>query len=475
MSESIERPVRTKLVATVGPACRSEEMIRMLVGRGVDVFRLNFSHGSLDEHGEVYERIRVTEKQAGRSVAVLGDLCGPKIRLDEIYDEADGGMRFEVGDTLEIYREERVGGGGKVSTNYDQFTDEVEVGHRVLIDDGLVRFIATGREEGVVRCRCTAAGVIRTRKGINLPDSRLTVGTLTEHDKRCVEWAAGVGLDYLALSFVRRAEELRLLRQRLTEVGSRAHLIAKIEKPEALKEIEEIIDASNGLMVARGDLGVEMDLARVPMIQKKIIRKCRESRKPVIVATQMLQSMIESATPTRAEVSDVSNAIFDGADGLMLSGETAVGMHVKRAIGMMEHIVRETEEYLHTEKRERARELGVLDRVEPSVVIARSAWQYCRDMPVDLVVVCSRTANTPRVFSKLRFGSRVVGMSDDVVAIRRMNLYYGVIPVLVDFSLDDDGLVENVVGVLKGLEMVKDGNRIVVIRDETLTFHKVGA
>jgi pyruvate kinase len=424
MPEPLNRE-RTKIVATLGPATSGPETLRQLCDAGVDVYRLNFSHGTLDEHAVVLERLRQAIDESGNTAAVLGDLCGPKIRLDPI---RDGAMFMAAGDSLTIRREETEGVDGRVSTNYDRLVDEVEVGHRVLIDDGLIRFEVAEKRADEAVCRCTASGTLRTRKGINLPDSTLSVESLTDDDRACVAWAADHHLDYLALSFVRRSEDLDELRELACSLGVSAHLIAKIEKPEALDDIDRIIDSADGLMIARGDLGVEMDLARVPVIQKDLILRCRNRSRPVIVATQMLQSMIDNPSPTRAEVSDVANAIFDGADAVMLSGETAVGSYPVEAVRTMGHIARVSEGYhLHGPGGGEIEPTATQGRDHYSA-IAEGLGRIVADVRPKLVVVWSHSGAMARHVSKLHLAVPVVAVGDDPAALRRMALYFGVIP-----------------------------------------------
>src|SRR5687767_9933600 len=338
--------IRTKIVATLGPASSDVETLYRLFDAGADVCRLNFSHGTLDTHLQHLRNIREAAARFSHPIAVLGDLGGPKIRLGQVSDEDAGGMPCHPGDELVVQRAPIVGAKGRVSSTYAHPVDDVQVGHRVFVEDGLLKFICTEKNYSELRCSCTVGGVLKTSKGINLPDTFVNVAAITDRDWECADWAIENDLDYLALSFVRKAEDIQLLRQHLSNRGSDIQIIAKIEKAEALQHIDAIIEASDGLMVARGDLGVEMDLAEVPIIQKDLVRRCQTAGKPVIVATQMLQSMIDQPSPTRAEVSDVANAIYDGTDAVMLSGETSVGKFAPQAVLVMSHIADVTETYL---------------------------------------------------------------------------------------------------------------------------------
>jgi pyruvate kinase len=420
--------IRTKIVATMGPACSDVETLLRLFEAGVDVCRLNFSHGPLDGHLLMLRYIREAASRYDEPIAILGDLGGPKIRLGQVKDiDATGGMPIKVGDSLVIQRDSIQGHDARVSSTYPELVDDVCVGHRLLIEDGLLRFVCTEKNSGELVCNCTSAGILKSSKGINLPDTTVTVPSITERDWECIDWAIEQRLDYLALSFVRKADDIRELRSYLQDKISDIHLIAKIEKAEAIDHIDEIIDASDGLMVARGDLGVEMDVALVPIIQKDLIRRCQSAGKPVIVATQMLQSMVEQSSPTRAEVSDVANAIFDGTDAVMLSGETSVGKFPVVTVHTMAHIAEVTENYL-TSGDESMAAPPLVKTTLPAGALARGALRIVHDLKAKLVVVWSQTGTTARLFSKHHFPVPIIALSPDHRSLRRMALHYGVIP-----------------------------------------------
>jgi pyruvate kinase len=461
--------IRTKIVATMGPACGSAQMLYDLFEAGVDVCRLNFSHGSLDDHLLMLRHIREAAARWDLPIAVLGDLCGPKIRLGKIADAGDhGGMPIETGDELVIQRQPIVGEGCRVSTTYEHFIDDVQVGHRVLIEDGLLRFVCTDKNYNELKCSCTAGGILKSSKGVNLPNTTVAVPSITDRDWECVEWAIENDLDYLALSFVRKAEDLQLLREHLINRGASIQLIAKIEKNEALREIDAIIDTSDGLMVARGDLGVEMDVAQVPIIQKDLIRRCQRAGKPVIVATQMLQSMIEQSSPTRAEVSDVANAIFDGADAVMLSGETSVGRFPAGTVHMMSHIAEETESYLHNNIEGQHEPALKLKTMPLSAAVAKGVWQIVQDLKAALVVIWSQTGATARIFSKIRFPEPIIALSSDHRALRQMALHYGVIPQEMAPPGDMGMLVQRVDELVQSRNFAAAGSRIVIVAGSSL-------
>jgi pyruvate kinase len=460
--------IRTKIVATMGPACGSPEMLYTLFEAGVDVCRLNFSHGTLDEHLLMLRHIREAAARWDLPIAVLGDLCGPKIRLGKVNEvDGTGGIPIQTGDELFIQRQTILGGGGRVSTTYPHFVDDVQIGHRVLIEDGMLRFVCTDKNYNEIKCNCTAGGILKSSKGINLPNTLVNVPSITDRDWECADWAIENDLDYLALSFVRKADDLQLLRQHLMNKMADIHLIAKIEKGEAIREIDAIVENCDGLMVARGDLGVEIDVAQVPIIQKDLIRRCQLAGKPVIVATQMLQSMIEQSSPTRAEVSDVANAIFDGTDAVMLSGETSVGKFPAGAVLMMSHIAEETEEYLHTT--ETAREPSLkLKTMHLSAAVAKGVWQIVQDLKASLVVIWSQTGATARIFSKIRFPTPIVALSSDHRALRRMALHYGVIPQEMAPPGEMATLVAQVDQLVRNRNFAPDGSRIVIVAGSSL-------
>jgi pyruvate kinase len=348
--------------------------------------------------------------------------------------------------------------------------DEVEVGHRVLIEDGMLKFICTEKNYGELKCNCTVGGILKSSKGINLPDTDISIPSMTDRDWECVDWAIENDLDYLALSFVRTAEDLLLLREHLRYKVSDIHLIAKIEKAEALGQIDEILEAADGLMIARGDLGVEMDVAQVPIIQKDLIRRCQKAGKPVIVATQMLQTMIEQASPTRAEVSDVANAIFDGTDAVMLSGETSVGRFPLGAVHTMAHVAEVTEEYLIRSATEAVNGVSkpTSATLRFSAAVARGVHQIVTDLDVKLVVIWSQTGATARIFSKSRFPVPLIALSSDHRALRRMALHFGVIPHEMLPPNDMLDLVKNVDEMVRERKFAELGDRMVIVAGAAL-------
>jgi pyruvate kinase len=462
--------IRTKIVATLGPACGDVETLYSLFQAGVGVCRLNFSHGVLDGHLQMLRNIREAAARWSQPIAILGDLGGPKIRLGPIAaHNGVEGMPIQVGDQLIIQRLPCVGQNQRVSSIYANLVDDVQVGHRLLIEDGLLRFICTEKNFGEIHCNCTIGGILKSSKGINLPDTSVNAPSLTDRDWECVDWAIENDLDYLALSFVRSAEDLYLLREQLRNKSADIHLIAKIEKAEALDHIDEILEASDGLMIARGDLGVEMDVAEVPIIQKDLIRRCQIAGKPVIVATQMLQTMIEQASPTRAEVSDVANAIFDGTDAVMLSGETSVGKFPLGSVHTMAHVAEVTENYLirSTPASPAAAKTGSTT-LRFSAAIARGVFDIVGDLDVKLVVVWSQTGATARIFSKGRFPVPLVALSSDHRTLRRMAMHFGVIPHELAPPQKMLDLVDSVDSLVQERKFAALGDRIVIVAGAAL-------
>ncbi len=460
--------IRTKIVATMGPACGDSETLYRLFEAGADVCRLNFSHGTLDQHLAMLRQIREAAARFSHPIAILGDLCGPKIRLGQVADvDGTGGMPVAVGDELVLQRQTTVGRDGRVSSTHAHLIDDVQIGHRVFIEDGMLRFICTDKNYNELHLSCTMGGILKSSKGINLPDSSVNVPSITDRDWECADWAIENDLDYLALSFVRKAEDLTILRQHLANRGSDIQLIAKIEKAEAIDRIEEIIDASDGLMVARGDLGVEMDVAQVPIIQKNLIRRCQTAGKPVIVATQMLQSMIEQASPTRAEVSDVANAILDGTDAVMLSGETSVGKFPIGAVLIMSHVAKTTEQYIDTLP-DAPETTMKLKTMALSVAVAKGVRQMASELKAKLIVIWSQTGATARIFSKSRFNVPIVALSSDHRALRRMALHYGVIPQELPAPENVARLVDEADTLVRLQKFAEPGDRIVIVAGSSM-------
>src|SRR6185369_9869645 len=332
---------RTKIVATVGPACDTYDKLLALVRAGVNVYRLNFSHGSHEDKGKIIEHIRNINKTEPYNIAILGDLQGPKLRVGEI---ENGGIEVIEGDILTFTNEKVIGNKEKIYVSYPNFHSDVKIGNIILIDDGKLEVrVLSIEKNNDVKVVVTLGGALSSKKDINLPDTKITLPSLTDKDLTDLDFIINQKLDWVALSFVRNVKDLIILRNKLEEKKSKTKIIAKIEKPEAVENIRDIIVESDGIMVARGDLGVELPIEKVPLIQKQIIKKCLHRAKPVIVATQMMESMIERTKPNRSEITDVANAVLEGADAVMLSGETATGQHPTLVVETMCKIISEIE------------------------------------------------------------------------------------------------------------------------------------
>lgn len=423
-----QRFLRTKIIATLGPATANRERLAQMFDLGLDVCRLNFSHGELEEHRRTLQLVRSLAAERGEYVAVMGDLCGPKIRLGRF---PNGPVEVAVGSVVRFVRGEGECSASRLTTSYAGLVDEVAVGHRIIVDDGRVRMAVVERRADELVCECQTAGPLDSRKGVNLPDTPLATPALTEKDRRDLGWAIEHDLDYVALSFVRQPEDLYELRRIIKERGSPLRVVVKIEKTEALWHLDELIGHTDGVLVARGDLGVETDLWRVPLVQKDIVADCQLAGVPVIVATQMLQSMIDNPLPTRAEVSDVANAILDRADAVMLSGETAIGRYPIEAVEMMGKVAAATEAYLA--KRPPAEgPRCTAARYRPTAAVAHAAVAAALDLGARLVAVWTATGTTVRMVAKHRLPIPVLGLSYDDRVCRQMSLLYGVAPAQVE-------------------------------------------
>jgi pyruvate kinase len=473
--------VRTKIVATLGPASRAEEAIRGLVEAGVDVFRLNMAHGSLEEHAESLERIRRVSAALNRPVGVLADLAGPKIRLGEV---PGGAVEMVEGEEVVFIRGTEPGGPGEFTVTYAPLVDELSPGDSVMIADGTISLVVTARNADRVRCRVVQGGTVRSRQGVNLPGVRLSVAAMSPEDWRHAEWAASAGIDFVSLSFVRSAVEVKLLKELLRTRGSAARVVAKIEKREAVEALDMIVDAADAVMVARGDLGVETDVASMPMVQKRVIRACQRYQKPVIVATQMLDSMQHARRPTRAEATDVANAILDGADACMLSGETAIGEHPRLVVEMMRRIARETEKQYLADRWRYMEGRFLAERGSAGVpvqeflpapeflveglhpitqAVVDGASRIAGELDAKLFVVASKSGLSAIARSKRRGAVPTVGVSDEPATLRQMALYWGVTPLAGAASPDTEALLEHVCqwGLREG--RVVPGDRILLV------------
>ncbi len=410
---------RAKLVCTLGPACDPPEALEALVEAGMDVARLNFSHGSHEEHGERFARLRKTCETKKKSVAALQDLCGPKIRTGVIPTKYD----LPSGIDITLQEGERSDKEDVVAINYEGLAADVRLNDKILFDDGRIVLSVTAIEGDKVRARVIQGGGMRSHIGVHLPSKTMRLGALTEKDKEDLLFGLSLGVDYIALSFVRRAEDIKLVREICTAWGQPTPIIAKIETPDAVDNLESVIAASDGVMVARGDLGVEFPPERVPVIQRQILGVARRVRRPVIVATEMLQSMTKATRPTRAEASDVANAVFSGTDALMLSGETATGDHPILAASMMAAIAVEAEKSPFFESAPYASRATTVGEA-----IARGACNTAREIGAKFIVAFTESGSSAMTVSLARPTVPIIAFSPNAKTRRRMALYWAVVP-----------------------------------------------
>ncbi len=422
---------RTKIIATIGPASWDKESIRELIEAGANIFRLNMSHGDHKSHTESYERIRSIATGMDKPIAILADLCGPKIRVGKFLD---GSISLKRRDNVILTTRNITGSPGLIPCQYRTLHEEIKPGERILLADGLMELSPERIDDQDIHCTVIHGGRLSDHKGINLPDTALMTPALTDKDRSDARFALKLGVDFLALSFVRRSEDILDLRHLIQEEGHDAAIIAKIERPEALKGIHAILEASDGIMVARGDLGVELPPEQVPMVQQQLIDLSRTANKPVIVATQMLESMIEHSQPTRAEVADVAHAVSSGVDAIMLSAETAAGNHPVQAVSIMNRIARRTESYQWHSGAHKSFSLpqSTSPPLSHAEALARATTELSHDLLVHAIVVISATGASTRAVSSARPSAPVIAITAHPEIYRRMNLLWGVIPVLVD-------------------------------------------
>lgn len=451
---------RTKIVATVGPACREPEQLAQLIEAGVDVFRLNMAHGDWQQQAVVVQTIRSVSQKMGQTTAILIDLAGPKIRLGELpVDE----LECRANEEFSFIRGEASDDDHRLVTTYPRLVDELSTGDRVMLADGTVGMVVEEKGTDFVRCRVTQSGTVRSRQGVNLPGAKLSAPAMSDEDRDNAIWAAHAGVDFVSLSFVRQAAEVWQLKVLLDAQGSNARVIAKIEKQEALDQLEEIVEAADGVMVARGDLGVEIDVARMPVEQKRIIATCNRRHKPVIVATQMLDSMRHSLSPTRAEVTDVANAILDGCDATMLSQETAVGDHPVACVAMMNRIALATEPLLRSRASDGLADipLAELHRVTEAVVCG--VGTIAKHLDAKLIVVATHSGATALALSKQRNQVPIVGVTDVEMVLRQMSLFWGVTPLAGAPARDSYQLLHHIEKWGKNQGILKQGDHLVLV------------
>lgn len=481
LTDTDEQPglVRTKIVATVGPACRDFQSLKRLALAGVDLFRLNFSHGTHEDHSQVWEHLQRVREECGRSLAILMDLSGPKIRLGTICqnDEAidcpvDSLFELICSDSID-FKASGSSGMGQLACPVQELFDDMEVGQRVLFADGTVTMVVVESSPGQRRAilKNLQPGRLRNRQGINVPGGGNRIKALTEKDLNDLDWAIEHPVSFIALSFVRQSSDVRQLKQELEDRGILSRIVAKIEKPAALKNLDQILEEVDAVMVARGDLGVELDISQVPAAQKRIIANASRAGLPVITATQMLASMEVSSIPTRAEAADVFNAVLDGTDAVMLSGETAVGRDPIQAVRTMSQIVRQAEYYLKSDanvahraeiSRMRTTEWARVSTITAAMV--HTVAELVKQIHPRLVVVVTRSGRAAFALSKLRLPVPIVALSDNPSAIKALALAWGVEPLTLTQYGEPDENLKVALDWAKEKGLVEVGDRVVHLR-----------
>lgn len=425
---------RTKIVCTIGPSCNTEKAIENLLLHGMNVARLNFSHGTHKDHEEVIKHIRKVAKANKYSIPVLMDLQGPKIRVGSM---KNGGQVLKTGSIITITGEEIVGTSKTIPIDYANLVQEAEVGNKILLDDGLLEFKITAKSQKELKAEVIVGGLLKSRKGVNLPNVKISIPALTEKDLKDLEFGIKQDVDIIALSFVRSAKDIRDIVSRVRAAGSHASIIAKIEKPEALDVIDEIIEECDGIMVARGDLGIEIPTEEVPIVQKTLIEKCRMAGKPVITATQMLDSMINNPRPTRAESSDVANAVIDGTDAVMLSGETAAGKYPMEAVNVMDKICRKVEENRTNLYNSLAFDKPEWKEKQVVESLSYSCVSIAENVEAKVIGTLTNSGSTARRIAKFRPNAPIIAFTESQKVRRQLNLVWGVYSVRVEKIFED--------------------------------------
>lgn len=449
---------KTKIVCTMGPNTDNREIMRELALNGMDVARFNFSHGDHAEHKHRLEILESVREELGIPIASLLDTKGPEIRTGKLKDGKK--VTLKEGDLYTLMTEEIVGDETRGYINYAGLAEDVKPGDRILIDDGLIELHVREVNGTDIVCRIENGGELGEKKGVNVPGVRVKLPALTDKDKEDIRFGVDAGFDFVAASFVRNADAIREIREILDEKGSAMQIIAKIENEEGIENIDSIIEASDGIMVARGDMGVEIPAEKVPHIQKMIIRKCNLACKVVITATQMLDSMIRNPRPTRAEVSDVANAVYEGTDAVMLSGETAMGSYPIEAVRMMSQIAEESEKYLDYMFYQR-RKVSAENLRNISNTVCYSSVATASDLEAPVIVAPSVSGFTTRMLSKWRPKALIAGLSPSMTAVRQMQLYWGVKPFHAKRAESTDALLFASVELLKEKGIVKEGEIVV--------------
>lgn len=460
---------KTKIIATIGPATSSKEQLKKLIKAGVNVCRLNFSHGAHEDHLEVIHRILELNKELGTNIAMLADLQGPKLRIGEV---ENNGIELVEGAEIEFINTPCVGNLERVYMSYSLFASDVAIGDTILIDDGKLKLQVTATNgKDTVKAKVIYGGILSSKKGVNLPSTKISLPSLTEKDIADALFALDHNVDWMALSFVRRAEDILDLRQLVDAKGKHTGIIAKIEKPEALDDIDNIIEVSDGIMVARGDLGVELHFSEVPLKQKMIVDKCIKHAKPVIIATQMMESMMTNFSPTRAEANDVANAVIDGTSAVMLSGETSVGKYPIEVINAMSNIIRETEQFGYKYHRFQVpkveKESFILDST------CHTAANMAKQSKVNAIAAITYTGDSVRKIASYRPEANIYGFTPNKNLLRQLSLFWGVQAFYCEDFMFTNDAVENTLTILFNHKKIEAGELIVSVG--TLPMNKKGS
>jgi pyruvate kinase len=447
---------KTKIVCTIGPATESEERLEQLVNAGMNVARLNFSHGDFAEHQARVDRIRALSERTGNAIAIVQDLCGPKIRIGTFKDNA---IMLNRGDQFVLTTDDVEGTQEKVHINYSELPKEVKPGIFIMLQDGTKKLEVVEVKGNDIITKVISGGRLSGRKGVNVPGANLSVKSLTEKDRSDLEFGIKNKVDFVALSFVRNSSDIVELREILNKAGSNAHIIAKIETPEALNDIDSIIEHTDAIMIARGDLAIEIPAEEVPLVQKLIIHKCNSAGKPVITATQMLESMIKNPVPTRAEISDIANAIIDGTDAIMLSEETTLGDFPVSAVEMMTKVALRVEKEVFNRDTIAEYEIshGITD------VISQSAVRATHNIGATLIVALTRGGHTPRMISRYRPAEMILALTDKKECLNKIALSYGCFPFLVPTFKTTDEIMDIVRKTTLDNKLVKKGDKVVIV------------
>lgn len=447
-----------KIVCTIGPASRDIGVMRKLLDSGMDVARINMAHGSYEDHATTIATIRQLEREAGKPIAVLMDLAGPKLRIGDV---ENGEVILNESDDFTVTTRPVMGTGSIVSINYPDLPKDVKPGDTILIDEGLIILEVMSVEGEDVRTRIIEGGPLNSKRGVHLPGVMISLSPLSEKDRRDLDFGLEQGVDWIGMSFVRNADDVKLLKGLVVEARKSAKVIAKIEKQEAVKDIDSILEAADGIMVARGDLGIEMPTELVPLAQKLIIGKCMIVGKPVITATQMLDSMIRNPRPTRAEVSDVANAVLDGTDALMLSGETAMGRFPVESVAMMARSILAAERNL-TYCIDRGPEPQGLERSSTTRAISKATCEIASALHATAIITSTQSGETARQVAKHRPASPIIAISPSEEVVRQLNLTWGVIPLRVSPSVNLDNMFDIAVDAPLKAGLIEKGDRVVI-------------